>query len=130
MSGEELREYIADIYDVDAEFPWGKYPGHMVFRHGDNSKWFALIMNISKDKVGLQGEGMLDIVNIKCDPVMIGSLLLKKGFFPAYHMNKNYWISIALDGTVSDEELKMLIDMSFDLTAPKIVGKKRGKADG
>ena len=35
-------------------------------------------------------------------------------------MNKANWISVLLDGSVSDEKVKMLIDMSFRLTAPKI----------
>ena len=51
-------------------------------------------------------------------------MCLKKGLneyiIPAYHMNKANWISVSLDGSVSDEKVKMLIDMSFRLTAPKI----------
>ena len=63
-----------------------------------------------------QGEGILEIVNLKCDPVLVGSLRSEPGFFPAYHMNKENWISVALDGSVPDSKIKMLLDLSYDAT--------------
>ena len=47
---------------------------------------------------------------------MVGALVQKDGFFRAYHMNKEKWISIVLDGTVPNEEIFALIDLSFELT--------------
>ena len=47
---------------------------------------------------------------------LIGSLRLKEGFFPAYHMNKEKWITIFLDGTVPKNEICDLLDLSYDLT--------------
>ena len=44
------------------------------------------------------------------------SFLQEKGIFPAYHMSKTCWISVLLDGTVSEETLSFLIDVSFELT--------------
>lgn len=41
---------------------------------------------------------------------------MKEGFFPAYHMNKENWISILLDGTVSADEIKPLLELSYQLT--------------
>lgn len=35
-------------------------------------------------------------------------------------MNKESWISVALDGSVPDDKLRMLLDISFELTKPKI----------
>ena len=59
---------------------------------------------------------MVDLLNVKCDPVLIGSLLLKDGFFPAYHMSKDNWVSILLDDRMNDEKIKTLLDMSYELT--------------
>ena len=70
---------------------------------------------------------MIDIVNLKCDPVLIGSLQSEKGIFPAYHMSKDKWISVALDGGVDDEQIKMLLEMSYELTALKIQRKRKTK---
>lgn len=119
MNRKELETFIFETYGAKAEFPWAKYPSYAVFRHSSNQKWFALVMRISKEKLGLQGDEMLDILNVKCDPVIIGSLRMESGFYPAYHMNKSNWITIALDGSVSDEKIKMLLDISFELTDSK-----------
>ena len=62
---------------------------------------------------------MVEIFNAKCDPILIGSLRAEPGFFPAYHMSKSNWITIALDGSVDDGKIKWLLDMSYDLTAPR-----------
>ena len=54
-------------------------------------------MDIPKNKLGLQGEEMLEVVDFKCDPILIGTLREEPGFFPAYHMSKDSWITVALD---------------------------------
>lgn len=48
-----------------------------------------------------------------------------EGYFPAYHMNKTSWITVALDGSVPDDEVKLLLDMSFEATASKMRKKKK-----
>ncbi len=120
MNRAELEQFIQDNYSVKPDYPWIKYPNYVVFRHSSNKKWFSLIMDIPKNKLGLQGADILEVVNLKCDPALIGSLLGEVGFFPAYHMNKASWITVALDGSVSDEKIKMLLDMSYEATAQKI----------
>ena len=119
MNAEQLRQYVFEEYGISPEYPWAKYPGYMVFRHGNNQKWFALVMNISKDKLGLPEQAPIDVVNVKCEPLMIGSLRSEDGIYPAYHMSKTSWITVALDGSVSEEKIKFLLDMSFHLTEKK-----------
>lgn len=126
MNAEQLKQFISETYDTDAEYPWAKYPSYMVFRHANNKKWFALIMNITRDKLGFSdkepiasGKETIDVVNVKCEPILIGSLQNEDGIFPAYHMSKTSWITVALDGSVSDEKIKWLLDMSYNLTAKK-----------
>lgn len=118
MNKIEFAEYITETYNSDPEYPWADHPEYAVFRHGSNRKWFALIMDIPGSKLGLDSE-TVSIVNLKNDPIMSGSLRNEPGIFPAYHMNKESWISVLLDGTVPDEKLKMLLDISFELTMPK-----------
>lgn len=90
-----------------------------MFRHANNRKWFALMMEVPRDKLGLAGAEKLDIVNFKCDPILIASLRGEPGIFPAYHMNKSSWITAALDGSVSTETIELLLDVSYELTMPK-----------
>ena len=120
MNKIELQKYIAEVYNAEPDFPWESNSTFAVYRHRSNRKWFALVMDIPKSKLGLREDGDIDIVNLKCEPAMIGSLRLEQGFFPAYHMNKDKWISVALDGSVDDEQLMFLLDMSFELTDVKI----------
>ena len=65
------------------------------------------------------GDEKVDVINLKIDPIMMGSFLQEKGIFSAYHMSKTCWISVLLDGTVSEETLSFLIDVSFELTSKK-----------
>lgn len=124
MDIKQLQQFISETYGTTPEYPWTKYPSYMVFRHSNNQKWFALIMDISKEKLGLPEQGPINVLNVKCEPLIIGSLRSETGFFPAYHMSKTSWITIALDGSVSDEKIKWLLDMSYNLTAKKQKNKK------
>ena len=48
--------------------------------------------------------------------MLIGSLLKKPGYYPAYHMNKTHWLTVQPD-RLSDGELYELINLSYGLTA-------------
>ena len=120
MNRNEIIDYISLTYGADAEYPFLQYPDTAVFRHANNKKWFAVIINVAKTKLGIDEEDTADIINLKCDPILTGSLRNEKGFYPAYHMNKTNWISAFLNGEADEEKIKWLIDVSFDLTAKKV----------
>lgn len=123
MTRDVLTTYIKKEYKVIGDRPFSGDFETTVFRHGDNRKWFALLMRISGDKLGLLPKE-LDVVNVKVEPDMAAALVGSGGIYEAYHMNKKHWITVALDGTASDENVKALVDISFRLTAPK---KKSGR---
>ena len=116
MNRAELEGYIAEVYSTQGESPWAQSPTNTVFRHRHNRKWFAIIMDIPKEKLGLPSEEIISVANVKCDPRLIGSFREDSGIFPAYHMNKAHWLTIALDGNADGEKLKFLLDMSYELT--------------
>ena len=119
MRREELKSFILENYIAATDRPWQKYPSFEVFRHPGSGKWFALIMDLPRGRLGLSGFGTLDVVNLKCDSVLVASLQGGSGIFPAYHMNKENWLTVALDGSAPDDILRALLDMSYDLTRPK-----------
>lgn len=127
MNREELEAYIAGTYAVEADRPWAKYPEYLVFRHGGNRKWFALVMKVSRKALGLLGDGTLDVVNVKCDSRLAGSFREMPGIYPAYHMSKASWLSVSLE-EAGDETLRTLLEMSFGLTAPRARKCKGGSA--
>lgn len=116
---ERITQYIQDTYGTQAEYLWADSPGNAIFRHSGSRKWYAVLMRVLPEKLGLPGEEALDIIDIKCSTIMIGSLLSTKGFLPAYHMNKNHWVSIVLDGSVPDDQITPLLELSYDIVAPK-----------
>ena len=119
MNREALESYILNHYSTEADYPWADTPHAAVFRHVANRKWFALFMEVPRDKLGLPGTEKLDIVNFKCDPILISSLRGETGIFPAYHMNKASWMTASLDGSVPAETIELLLDVSYELTKPK-----------
>ena len=116
---EELFAYAANTYGVEPDYPFSTVPTYAVLRHLSNRKWFALFGDVERCKLGLDGEERVDIINIKCDPILGGSLRLQEGYFPAYHMNHDGWLTVLLDGTVPAQEIIPLLDMSFELTMVK-----------
>lgn len=116
MNREAIFKWVKQQYKTEPDYPWKDE--NAVLRHKDSQKWYGLIMNIGLVKLGLPDTRTADVLNVKCDPLLIGSLLMKEGFFPAYHMNKDQWISI-LPESVPEKEIKNLISMSYELTRGK-----------
>lgn len=123
MDREKIFILVKKKYGIDPDYPWKDE--NAVLRHPENKKWFAVILKVGREKLGLSEKGMMDVINVKCEPVLIGSLRTQQGFHPAYHMNKDQWISIRLDGCVPEEQLENLIDLSYQMTMPR----KKGKMD-
>lgn len=123
---EEILAFAASEYSTTPEYLWAKNPRFAVLRHKDSRKWFGLIMDVPRERLGLGEDASsltaspeVDILNVKCDPMLSGSLRMQTGILPGYHMNKGNWISILLDGTVNIEQIFTLLDMSYELTASK-----------
>ena len=101
-------------YGTIPEYLWSKLPDSAVLRH-KNGKWYAVIMTVEKSKLGLEGRELVDIIDVKCDPDMTNMIIQTYGFLPGYHMNKQHWITILLDGSVSEAKTLDFLDMSYDL---------------
>lgn len=114
LRGEILR-FAAEKYGTQPDYPWSSAPDYAVLRHSDSKKWYGIIMNVPKERLGLSGGGT-DILNLKCGPVLSGSLRLSDGFLPAYHMNRENWITVLLDGTVKTDDIFPLLETSYRLT--------------
>ncbi len=124
-SRESVLMLAQERYGTEAEYIFAKFPGFAVLRH-PNRKWYGVVMDLPRSKLGLPGGGMVDALNLKCDPLLAGALRQQPGILPAYHMNKEKWITVVLDGTVDLEQISVLMEISYDLTgAKKAPPKKR-----
>ena len=116
----EVVDYIKTKYGSEPEHLWAKTPGNAALRHRGNKKWFAaLLLEMPRRTLGLSGEERVDVLNLKCDPKLSGSLIDGERYLPGYHMNKEHWISVLLDGSVPAAEIFPLIDLSHGLTDGK-----------
>ena len=114
---KRIMAQIQEKYGNQLEYLWEKSPDTAVLRHEGNQKWYAVLMKISWNKLEKGREGQVEAVNLKHNQV--ADLISHKGIYPAFHMNKRYWISVALDDTLSDEEVLELIEKSWSLTSKK-----------
>jgi len=117
MTRQDVFDYVKTEYGTEPDYPW--FDNNAVLRHADNNKWYGLVMEVGRDKLGLSGNGTVDVINVKCDPMLAGALRQQEGFHPAYHMNKEKWLTARLDGSALDDEIKSLIDLSYELTEAK-----------
>ncbi len=115
---DELFAHIKKHFDIDPDYPF-RDKDTVIFRHKDNRKWFAATIKVSREKLGLKGDEICDVVDLKCDPILSVFYRAIPGILPGYHMNKEHWITVLLDGSVERETLWELVKLSYDLTAPK-----------
>jgi len=102
MDFETLRSYLLGKPAAKEDFPFDTTT--LVLKVG--GKMFALL--------GLDEEPLR--VNLKCDPLK--AELLRERYaavLPGYHMNKRHWNTVVLDGSLSDAEIRTMIDESYAL---------------
>lgn len=114
-----ITEMILNQYDVKPDFPWetAQYQSYGTFRHADTRKWFALIMNVKREKLfNNKDEETIDIINLKTDTLKKDIRKYPGAIFPAYHMNHKTWISIVLEEYLEDAIVMEYVQRSFELT--------------
>jgi predicted DNA-binding protein (MmcQ/YjbR family) len=120
FKSEEARQiiqYVREKYQDELQFLWERFPDNAIYRRQDNAKWYAALLTVQKKKLGLNGEDMIEIIDLRIKPEELDALIDGKRHFPGYHMNKKHWFTICLDGSVPIEEIFCRIDASFVLAA-------------
>ena len=114
-----IVDLIIKKFGDEPEFLWEKYDDTGIFRNKTSNKWYGIIMDIDRSKIEKTKSGFIEVMNVKLSAKTLEKMLKLKGFYPAYHMNKKYWITIALDETVKDEVIMELIEESYGLVSKK-----------
>ena len=112
---KEIITYVKNKYEDKLEFLWEKSPKNAVIRRKSSNKWYAVILTVSKRKLNLDCDEIIEVINLHNIAEEIEKLIDNKKYFPAYHMNKKHWCTICLDGTVELKEIYKLIDISYEL---------------
>lgn len=111
---DDICIYVREKYGTCPEYPWEEDDA-FVFRAGRKNRWYGLVMNIPYRRLGINTDGFADVMNLKNLPEKIAQIIDGKRFFPAYHMNKTHWFTVLLDKNADMEEIKILIDESYDI---------------
>ena len=108
MTKRELIDYCLTYQAVYEDYPFDDTTA--LVRHNGNKKMFALISHRNEKLY----------INLKCDPMKADTLrTVFKSVEAGWHMNKDHWITVYIDGDVPEQELYELIRHSYDLTKPK-----------
>ena len=118
MTKQQLFEYCLNTYGTTPDYPFDEDFETAVLRHGDNRKWYAIVMRVSRRKFGFDSDEVIDVVNLKLPVEMFGSFGAADGVYPAYHMNKLHWISVLLPD-VPEDVVRFLVNVSFEATKYK-----------
>ena len=116
LQANRLADLILKKYNDNPLFMWEDYPTCGVFKNPDSKKWYGIIMDIPYTKLGEKKKGNVEVINLKIDAEKIPELIKKDGIYPAWHMNKKYWVSVALDDRLSDNNIMTLVAESHDFT--------------
>ncbi|MGG6309424.1 MmcQ/YjbR family DNA-binding protein [Paenibacillus macerans] len=101
---EELLACCLSKKGAVQEYPFG--PETAVMKVG--GKMFALLPVPS-------GDGAASI-SLKCDPVIAANLREQHECVqPGYHLNKTHWNTVIADGSLPMDDLRAMIDHSYDL---------------
>ena len=124
---EEVMEYMERTYSPLVERPWANGPEDITFKERETMKWFAIIIRVKRKHVqaiwnmNQNAESELldwvDIINVKADAEFIAMIAQVRGYMAGYHMNKQNWLTIALDGTVETKQIMDCIDASYHKVA-------------
>lgn len=77
MNRQEVFDWCRQRYGTEPDYPWNDW--NAVLRHTDNNKWYGVIIEVDRSKLGMDGTGVVDVLNVKCDPTIIGMLRMQPG---------------------------------------------------
>lgn len=112
MNVASLRDYCLSKKGATEDFPFGE--DVLVFKV--MGRMFALV-NLAPLPLS---------ANLKCDPERAVELRERHAAVqPGYHMNKQHWNTIVLDGSLADADVRAMVDHSYDLIVAGLKKKER-----
>ncbi len=110
---------VREKYGDEPEYLWEKFPDNAIWRRKDNGKWYGAVLTVARKKLGLSGEGNVEILDMRADPAEIELLVDNVKIFGGWHMNKRHWIALPLDGSVEIEEIENFLEESWHIAGER-----------
>ena len=102
MTREDVLDFCTGLSGAVEDYPFGDEVA--VFKVA--GKMFALVML----------SGSPGFVNLKCDPALALELRARyPSVRPGYHANKRHWNSVDLDASIAADELRDMLEHSYEL---------------
>lgn len=120
MTIAEFRDYCLSLPGTRLDFPFDATTMTVKVGPPGRDRMFALA----------DVEAVPSKANLKCEPALARDLraAYPSDVAPGFHMNKEHWNTVALDGGLSDDQIRGMVDLSYDLVAaglPKSVRPSR-----
>jgi predicted DNA-binding protein (MmcQ/YjbR family) len=112
MNADELRRHCLSFPGSEETFPFGFETS--VFKVG--GKVFAIA---ALDRAPLE-------VSLKCEPLLAEQLrAAHPAVRPGYHLNKQHWNTVTVDGSMADQQVTDMVEDSYDLIVSRLPKKRR-----
>jgi predicted DNA-binding protein (MmcQ/YjbR family) len=108
---ESFRSHCLSKKGVTEEFPFGEN---------------TLVYKVMGKMFALADLELFESINLKCDPEVAVQLREQyASVIPGYHMNKRHWITVLMDGSISDALVNQWIDHSYGLVTASLTKSKK-----
>ncbi|AYE38313.1 hypothetical protein D1B17_06565 [Companilactobacillus zhachilii] len=112
---KKVIAHVTSTFGDNLEFLWKNFPQYAIWRRNDTKKWYALLLNVPKSKLGLDSDEIVTVMDFHGQPDEIVKLVDNQKYFTGYHMNKHSWYTIILDGSVNNQEIFERLQVSYGL---------------
>ena len=119
---KRLIDYVHEQYGDRLEFLWEKFPDNAVWRLPSNRKWYGVLLTVRRSKItqcSREAE-MVEILDFRYDRDELPDFLRhQECICPGWHMNKDNWLTVILDESLSDAKIFNLLDNSREIAGQK-----------
>lgn len=88
-------------------------------RRKDNKKWYGALLTVSRRKLGIDSDEIVEIIDLREEPDVLEKLIDNTRYYSGWHMNKKHWFTVVLDGSVLPDEIFRRLDKSYMLAELK-----------
>lgn len=111
---KKTADFLRKEFGVGLEFLWKNFPDCAIARRPDNKKWFAAFLTCPENKLGIEGDEKVEILDLRAEQADFCKLDGRR-YFPGYHMNKKNWMTLVFDSGIRQSEINSLLKKSFAL---------------
>ena len=116
----EIVKYVREEYGDELEFLWEKFSSNAIWRNQRNRKWYGALLIVNGRKLGLETDKDVEIIDLRFEKGQAREFAASnENVLPGYHMNKDNWITVVLDGRMKMGKIIELLNQSYRIAEGK-----------